>query len=80
MILMIFSLNQTRSRQSYAIKTAGEEPLYLSTRNAFVLGFICTSNSRAVDTRGRHGGPLRHPAKMEGMLTTYPNLSNAVPV
>jgi len=38
-------LNQTRSSQSYPIKTASGEPLYLSRRRTVVLGFICTSKA-----------------------------------
>jgi len=38
-------LNQTRSSQSYPIKTASGELLYLSRRRTFVLGFTCTSKA-----------------------------------
>ena len=39
-------LNQTRSSQPiHPIKTASRQPLYLSRRRTFVLGFIYTSKA-----------------------------------
>ena len=45
LILNPMELNQTLSSQSYPIKTASGEPLYLSRRRTFLLGFICTSKA-----------------------------------